>query len=57
MIVEATGWKVSMFAGGPEPADDCRLNVIRYVCIHLLAKFISLCSVAYILGRQRAMSL
>jgi len=33
MIVEATGWRVSLFAGGPEPADEGHLNVIRYVSL------------------------
>ena len=30
MLGEATGLKVSLFAGGPEPADGGRLNLIRY---------------------------
>ena len=30
MICKATGWKASLIAGGPEPAHDGRLNVIRY---------------------------
>jgi hypothetical protein len=31
LISQATGWKVTMIAGGPEPAHEGRLNVIRYV--------------------------
>jgi len=31
LICQATGWKVTMIAGGPEPAHEGRLNVIRYV--------------------------
>jgi len=30
MLGEATGLKVSLFAGGPEPANGGRLNLIRY---------------------------
>jgi len=29
LICDYTGMKVSMFAGGPEPADGGRINVIR----------------------------
>jgi len=32
LICEATGWKASLIAGGPEPAHEGRLNIIRYVC-------------------------
>lgn len=39
MLGEATGWKVSLFAGGPEPADDGRLNLIRYVSFLFLRVF------------------
>ena len=31
LICQATGWKVTMIAGGPEPAHGGRLNVIRFV--------------------------
>lgn len=31
LIAEATGWKVSLIAGGPEPALGGRLNTMRYV--------------------------
>ena len=31
LISEATGWKTTLLAGGPEPAHGGRLNVIRYV--------------------------
>jgi len=41
MLVEATGWKMSLFAGGPEPADEGRLKVFRYVSFNLLPKFVS----------------
>ena len=30
LICEATGWKASFTAGGPEPAHDGKLNIIRY---------------------------
>jgi hypothetical protein len=30
LICKATGWKATLMAGGPEPAHDGRLNVIRY---------------------------
>ena len=29
LLAEHTGWKMSLFAGGPEPADAGRLNMIR----------------------------
>ena len=31
LICEATGWKASLIAGGPEPAHAGRLNVLWYV--------------------------
>ena len=31
LICDATGWKCSLIAGGPEPAHGGRLNIIRYV--------------------------
>ena len=31
MICKATGWKATLIAGGPEPAHEGRLNIIRYV--------------------------
>ena len=31
-ICAATGWKATLIAGGPEPAHQGRLNVIRYLC-------------------------
>jgi len=31
LISEATGWKTTLLAGGPEPAHGGRLNVIRYI--------------------------
>jgi len=30
LVSEATGWKCSMIAGGPEPAHEGRLNMIGY---------------------------
>jgi hypothetical protein len=33
LISEATGWKTTLLAGGPEPAHGGRLNVIRYILI------------------------
>ena len=30
MVCKATGWKASLIAGGPEPAHEGRLNIIRY---------------------------
>jgi hypothetical protein len=35
-VAERTGWRVTLVAGGPEPADMGRLNVLRYVFDHLL---------------------
>jgi hypothetical protein len=31
MICDATGWKCTLVAGGPEPAHGGRLNIIRYL--------------------------
>lgn len=31
LIADHTGWKVTLIAGGPEPADAGRLNMIRCV--------------------------
>ena len=31
LICKATGWKATLIAGGPEPAHQGRLNIIRYV--------------------------
>ena len=31
LICKATGWKATLIAGGPEPAHEGRLNIIRYV--------------------------
>lgn len=31
LIAEHTGWKVTLLAGGPEPADGGRLNIMRSV--------------------------
>ena len=31
LISEATSWKTTLLAGGPEPAHEGRLNVIRYL--------------------------
>jgi len=28
-ICDATGWKATFLAGGPEPAHDGRLNILR----------------------------
>jgi hypothetical protein len=33
LICEATGWKCSLIAGGPEPAHGGQLNIIRCVLI------------------------
>lgn len=48
MICKATGWKASLIAGGPEPAHEGRLNIIRYVhhqsalcCINRIFCFIA----------------
>ncbi|PPQ80261.1 hypothetical protein CVT24_006601 [Panaeolus cyanescens] len=30
LICEATGWKATLIAGGPEPADEGRLNIVSY---------------------------
>jgi hypothetical protein len=30
-VCAATGWKATFIAGGPEPADDGRINILRYV--------------------------
>lgn len=37
MIADHTGWKASFICGGPEPADEGRLNIIRYILIFILA--------------------
>lgn len=29
LIAEATGWKVTLVAGGPQPADEGLLHVVR----------------------------
>ena len=31
LIAEHTGWKVTLIAGGPEPADGGHLNIVRSV--------------------------
>lgn len=31
LVCEATGWKATFIAGGPEPADGGRMNCVRYV--------------------------
>ena len=31
LISEYSGWKLTLLAGGPEPADAGRLNMVRYV--------------------------
>ena len=31
LIADHTGWKVSIIAGGPQPADGGRLNMIGYI--------------------------
>lgn len=35
LIADHTGWNISVIAGGPEPADGGRLNIIRYVVCSL----------------------
>lgn len=35
LVAEHTGWKISLIAGGPEPADGGRLGMIRYVFLYL----------------------
>lgn len=34
LIAEHTGWKITLIAGGPEPADGGRLNIVRSV-VHI----------------------
>ena len=54
LICQAMGWKVTMIAGGPEPAHEGRLNVIRYVLTAILSVNSNpLCSV-FTLGPQAA---
>ncbi|KAK7024184.1 SERTA domain-containing protein 3 [Paramarasmius palmivorus] len=36
LIHEATGWNVTIIAGGPEPADQGRLNIMRQVRLFLV---------------------
>lgn len=40
LIADHTGWKLTMIAGGPEPADGGRLNVIRYFCLKKSTQFL-----------------
>jgi hypothetical protein len=39
LVCEATGWKASFIAGGPEPAHGGRLNAIRFVSCSILVRF------------------
>lgn len=41
-IGEYTGWKASFIAGGPEPADGGRLNMIRYDFVAPVLLFIAI---------------
>lgn len=34
LLAEHTGWKISLIAGGPEPADGGRLGMLRYEFCH-----------------------
>ena len=52
-ICAATGWKATLIAGGPEPANGGRLNVIRSVnSINLLVILEINLSVALTLASQ-----
>lgn len=40
LLADHSGWKVSLIAGGPEPADGGRLHMIRCAFLHCLTCFI-----------------
>lgn len=42
LLAEYTGWRFSGIAGGPEPADGGRLNMIMYVQYYLFKIYLQL---------------
>jgi len=57
LVSEATGWKCSIIADGPEPAHGGRLNMIRYTFFFLLRENLAKTSLlVFTLEPQLAMS-
>lgn len=38
-VCDVTGWKTTLIAGGPDPAQNGQLSVIRYVYSHVQASY------------------